>query len=174
MLIKPQKFCIAICIQFNKFDKQAVKQPFNGFFLNLSWIKYKRFWRQNYSRISMINMLWKRSNMMKERIAKNGIAYILQKIVGACILFWKSGLDSRNKSCIMTITEPTMPLIFMRKPVGLFHLWGVLFNRDDWNGNKIRAWWTYWRRCRNWMTVGDTFRFLLPVKWEKLPLSKCL
>ena len=34
-------------------------------------------------------------------------------------------LDSRNKSCIMIITEPTTPLIFMRNPVGLFHLWGV-------------------------------------------------
>ena len=27
--------------------------------------------------------------MMKERIAKNGIAYVLQEIVGACILFEK-------------------------------------------------------------------------------------
>ena len=26
----------------------------------------------------------------------------------------------------MIVTEPTTPLIFMRNPVGLFHLWGVL------------------------------------------------
>lgn len=35
-------------------------------------------------------------------------------------------LDSHNKSCIIIVTEPTTPLIFMRNSVGLFHLWGVL------------------------------------------------
>ena len=64
--------------------------------------------------------------MMKERIAKNGIAYILQKIVGACILFWKSGLDSRNRSCIMTITEPTMPLISCANRWDFF-IYGVFY-----------------------------------------------
>ena len=63
---------------------------------------------------------------MKERITKNRIDYVLQEIVEACILFSKRNLDSHNKSCIMIVTEPTTPLIFMRNPVGLFHLWGVL------------------------------------------------
>ena len=64
--------------------------------------------------------------MMKERITKNGIDYVLQEIVGACILFLKRDLDSRNKSCIMIITEPTTPLIFMRNPVVLF-IYGVFY-----------------------------------------------
>ena len=38
----------------------------------------------------------------------------------------KRNLDSRNKSCIMIITEPTTPLIFMRNPVGLF-IYGVFY-----------------------------------------------
>ena len=63
---------------------------------------------------------------MKERITKNRIDYVLQEIAGACIPFSKRNLDSHNKSCIMIVTEPTTPLIFMRNPVGLFHLWGVL------------------------------------------------
>ena len=41
-------------------------------------------------------------------------------------LYRKRNLDSRNKSFIMIVTEPTTPLIFMRNPVGLFHLWSVL------------------------------------------------
>ena len=31
----------------------------------------------------------------------------------------KWNLDSRNKNCILIVTEPTTPLIFMRNPVGL-------------------------------------------------------
>lgn len=40
--------------------------------------------------------------------------------------FWKNNLDSDNERCIIILTEPTTPLIFMRNPVGLFHLGGVL------------------------------------------------
>ena len=64
--------------------------------------------------------------MMKERITKNGIDYVLQEIVEACILFSKRNLDSHNKNCIMIVTEPTTPLIFMRNPVGLF-IYGVFY-----------------------------------------------
>ena len=38
----------------------------------------------------------------------------------------KDNLDIRSEKCIITLTEPTTPLIFMRNPVGLFHLWSVL------------------------------------------------
>ena len=63
---------------------------------------------------------------MKERITKNGIDYVLQEIVGVCILFSKRNLDTHNKSCIMIVTEPTTPLIFMCNPVRLFYLRSVL------------------------------------------------
>ncbi len=36
-------------------------------------------------------------------------------------------LDSYSERCIIISTEPTTPLIFMRNPVGLFHLWSVLY-----------------------------------------------
>ena len=42
------------------------------------------------------------------------------------LFFEKRKLDRRNKNSIIILTEPTTPLIFMRNPVGLFHLWGVL------------------------------------------------
>ena len=41
-------------------------------------------------------------------------------------MFCKRNLDSNLESCIIILTEPTTPLVFMRNPVGLFHLWGVL------------------------------------------------
>ncbi len=50
----------------------------------------------------------------------------LQKVVEIPLFFEKRNLDSRNKNGIIILTEPTTPLIFMRNPVGLFHLWGVL------------------------------------------------
>ena len=66
---------------------------------------------------------------------------------------WKSALllNIHDKSNLHFI------LLFKKLSIRSSHLFGVLFNGDDWNWNKIRAWWTYWRRCRNWMTVGDTF-----------------
>jgi len=88
---------------------------------------------------------------MKHRIRENEIDYVLvgdyyipdldlleeerrigkyrvctAKNSGSLYSFLKRKLDSRNKSCIIIVTEPTTPLIFMRNPVGLFHLWGVL------------------------------------------------
>ena len=38
----------------------------------------------------------------------------------------KRNLDSRNKSCIMIVTEPTMPLIFHAQPGGTFSFMGCL------------------------------------------------
>lgn len=61
---------------------------------------------------------------MKERITKNGIDYVLQEIVGACILFSKRNLDSHNKSCIMIVTEPATPLIYHAQPGGTFSFMG--------------------------------------------------
>ena len=45
---------------------------------------------------------------------------------GKLPMFCKRNLDSNLESCIIILTEPTTPLVFMRNPVGLFHLWGVL------------------------------------------------
>lgn len=42
------------------------------------------------------------------------------------IVFCKRNLDINFEGCIIISTEPTTPLFFMRNPVGLFHLWGVL------------------------------------------------
>ena len=64
--------------------------------------------------------------MMKERITKNGIDYVLQEMVEACILFSKRNLDSHNKSYIMIVTEPTTPLIFHAQPGGTFSFMGCL------------------------------------------------
>lgn len=36
--------------------------------------------------------------------------------------FLKRNIDGNFKSCIISLTEPTTPLIFMRNPVGLFNL----------------------------------------------------
>ena len=41
-------------------------------------------------------------------------------------IFHKRNLDSNIGNCIIILTEPTTPLVFMRNPVGLFHLWGIL------------------------------------------------
>ena len=60
------------------------------------------------------NMLWKKIFIVAQ--------VIMPVIIARCILFSKRNLDSHNKSCTMTVTEPTTPLIFMRNPVGLFHL----------------------------------------------------
>ncbi len=51
---------------------------------------------------------------------------VLQEQWGLVFFFQKRNLDSHNKNSIIILTEPTTPLIFMRNPVGLFHLWGVL------------------------------------------------
>ena len=40
--------------------------------------------------------------------------------------FYKRNIDSNIKCCTIILTEPTMPLIFMRNPVGLFYLWGYV------------------------------------------------
>ena len=40
--------------------------------------------------------------------------------------FLKRNIDGNFKSCIISLTEPTTPLIFMRNPVGLFCLCGIL------------------------------------------------
>ena len=41
-------------------------------------------------------------------------------------IFHKRNLDSNIGNCIIILTEPTTPLIFMRNLVGLFHLWIIL------------------------------------------------
>ena len=41
------------------------------------------------------------------------------------LFFYKRNLDSNIECCTIILTEPTTPLIFMRNPVGLFHLWSV-------------------------------------------------
>ena len=38
----------------------------------------------------------------------------------------KTNLENRNERCIMILTEPTTPLVFMRNPVGLF-FYGVFY-----------------------------------------------
>ena len=81
------------------------------------WHFYDR-WSQ-----AMINTLWKRSKY-NGCITKNRVDYVMPKIVGSCILFWKRNLDSRNKSCIMIVTEPTTPLIFHAQPGGTFLFMG--------------------------------------------------
>lgn len=42
------------------------------------------------------------------------------------LIFYKRNLDSNIECCTVILTEPTTPLIFMRNPVGLFYLWGIL------------------------------------------------
>lgn len=43
------------------------------------------------------------------------------------IVFLKRNIDGNFKNCIISLTEPTTPLIFMRNPVGLSYLQDILF-----------------------------------------------
>ena len=42
------------------------------------------------------------------------------------LFFTKEILTVTLNAVLLVLTEPTTPPIFMRNPVGLFHLWGVL------------------------------------------------
>lgn len=47
----------------------------------------------------------------------------------ASSIFHESKLDIRFENCIITITEPTTPLVSMRNPVGLFLFVGCFMYR---------------------------------------------
>ena len=53
-------------------------------------------------------------------------AGIILRNNGKLPIFYKRNLDSNIECCTIILTEPTTPLIFMRNPVGLFHLWIIL------------------------------------------------
>ena len=114
---------------------------------------FRRFLTKIFGRGSIKN--WMpiafRDNPRKDRIRENEIDYVLvgdyyipdldlleeerrirkygvctAKNSGSLYSFLKRKLDSRNKSCILIVTEPTTPLIFYAQPGGIFYLWGVL------------------------------------------------
>ena len=71
-----------------------------------------------------------RQDMEKGKICLKSLelmnASIFSRNKERLLSFYKRNLDSNIECCTIILTEPTTPLIFMRNPVGLFYLWGVL------------------------------------------------
>ena len=69
--------------------------------------------------------MWRLKEICSENLELMNAGIILRNN-GKLPIFYKRNLDSNIEYCTIILTEPTTPLIFMRNPVGLFHLWIIL------------------------------------------------
>ena len=63
--------------------------------------------------------MWRLKEICSENLELMNAGIILRNN-GKLPIFYKRNLDSNIGNCIIILTEPTTPLIFMRNPVGLF------------------------------------------------------